>query len=131
MCLSMPKELPRSCSSPCDSDSLPPNLFLSLSLSFITSLPFHLLISRGLLFLLHYFCQAASLWLSLSLASSLLSFLSLFLQGYSVLTPSRCSQREGPNPPTLPQLQLPSPSSFLLPPQFSTVFIDFSALHPF
>lgn len=93
MCLSMPKELPRSCSSPCDGDSLPPNLFLSLSLSFITSLPFHLLISRCLLFLLHYFCQAASLWLSLSLLLSSQSFLArLFCLNTQQMLPKRGSQ---------------------------------------
>lgn len=126
------------------SPSLPPNLFLFLW--FITS---SLFIYWFIPFPNLLFCQAASIWLILSLASSLLSSLCLSLPSSSVLTPSRCSPKRG-YPTLLPALTpfplvLPSPRSlqtciwwfpalssvrlFLLPPLFCLLsYIIFSVL---
>lgn len=93
---SCPVNPPKSCLSPCDGDSLHPNPFLS----HLSLLPFSFTD-----FSPHYFCQAASMWLTLSLASSLC----LSLPSSCVLTSSRCSQKEGPQSPTLPPALTPSP----------------------
>lgn len=72
---------------------LPPSKSLSSSHSFITSSLFIYLFLPFPCLLPFYVCQAASMRLILSLASSLLSSFCLYLPSSSVLTPSRCSQR--------------------------------------